>query len=79
MKSFTFCPNSGVAVAPHTVCLKSGYYKGVKVMDTKADRAVRRAEKHQKAEMRATSQAAQKSPEIVESAVKKAVENKETN
>lgn len=47
VQTFTFCPNSGVPVMPHTVCLTSGYYKGVKVMETKADRKVKRAQKSQ--------------------------------
>jgi len=47
VQTFTTCPNSGVAVMPHTVCLESGYYKGVKVMATKADRLASRAQKAQ--------------------------------
>ena len=86
MKSFSHCPNTGEAVLPHTVCLKSGYYKGVKVMETKADRAVRRAEKRKKTEARTAPQAAatEVAPEIVEAvkeakktAVKKAAVKKE--
>ena len=42
VQTFTFCPNSGVPVMPHTVCLESGFYKGVKVMVTKAERAAKR-------------------------------------
>lgn len=47
VQTFTFCPNSGAAIMPHTVCLESGYYKGVKVMETKADRKLKRAQKSQ--------------------------------
>ncbi len=41
-QTFTTCPNSGVAVMPHTVCAASGYYKGEKIFETKAERAERR-------------------------------------
>jgi large subunit ribosomal protein L32 len=62
MKAFNFCPNSGVPVAPHTVCLESGYYKGVKVLETKAERAVRRQEKRQKSETRSAAAAEAMAP-----------------
>ena len=41
----TYCQTSQDPVAPHTVCLTSGYYKGVKVLRTKADRAHERTQK----------------------------------
>ncbi len=47
VQTFTNCPNSGIPVMPHTVCLESGYYKGVKVMATKADRLTSRTQKAQ--------------------------------
>lgn len=47
VQTFTTCPNSGIPVMPHTVCLESGYYKGVKVFATKADRLEKRAKKRQ--------------------------------
>lgn len=47
VQTFTSCPNSGVPVMPHTVCLESGYYKGVKVIATKADRLEKRSQKRQ--------------------------------
>ena len=43
--AITHCPNSGAPVMPHTVCLESGYYKGVKVMKTKQDRLEARGKK----------------------------------
>ena len=52
VKTFTKCPNSGVAVMPHTVCLASGYYKGVKVLETKEDRRAKRSQKAQTAQAR---------------------------
>ena len=64
IKAFNHCPNSGNPVTPHTVCLESGYYKGVKVLETKAERAVRRQEKRQKSEMRSTSAAEAMAPQV---------------
>ena len=52
VKTFTQCPNSGVAVMPHTVCLISGYYKGVKVLETKEDRRAKRSQKVQAVQAR---------------------------
>jgi ribosomal protein L32 len=52
VQTFTHCPNSGIPVMPHTVCLESGYYKGVKVMATKADRLAKRGQKEQVAKTR---------------------------
>ena len=52
VQTFTHCPNSGVPVMPHTVCLKSGYYKGVKVIATKEDRRVKRTDKQQAVQAR---------------------------
>ena len=45
--TITHCPNSGAPVMPHTVCLESGYYKGVKVMKTKQDRLEARGKKRE--------------------------------
>lgn len=39
-----YCQTSQDPVVPHAVCLTSGYYKGVKVLRTKADRAHTRAQ-----------------------------------
>jgi len=47
VQTFTTCPNSGTPIMPHTVCLESGYYKGVKVMVTKSDRLEKRNQKRQ--------------------------------
>lgn len=52
VQTFTHCPNSGVPVMPHTVCAESGYYKGVKVFETKAERAERRKQKRAASEVR---------------------------
>ena len=52
VQTFTHCPNSGVPVMPHIVCLESGFYKGVKVITTKADRLVLRNQRRQTQEAR---------------------------
>lgn len=52
VKTFTTCPNSGAAIMPHTVCLSSGYYKGVKVLETKEDRRAKRSQRAQAAQAR---------------------------
>ena len=52
VQTFTHCPNSGIPVMPHMVCLESGYYKGVKVIATKADRLASRNQKRQVQEAR---------------------------
>lgn len=53
--TFTICPNSGVAVMPHTVCAESGFYKGVKIFETKVERAQRRKLKRDTAQARRTA------------------------
>ncbi len=40
-----YCQTSQEPCAPHAVCLTSGYYKGVKVLRTKADRAHERTQR----------------------------------
>jgi large subunit ribosomal protein L32 len=42
-----YCQTSQEPTLPHAVCLTSGYYKGVKVLRTKADRAHSRAQARQ--------------------------------
>jgi large subunit ribosomal protein L32 len=42
VKAIASCLNCKVAIVPHTACKDCGFYKGVKVLATKADRAVRR-------------------------------------
>lgn len=63
VKTFTKCPNSGVALMPHTVCLASGYYKGVKVLETKEDRRAKRSQKAQVAQARQESKMKSAQPE----------------
>lgn len=47
VQTITHCSKSGAPVMPHTVCLESGYYKGVKVLRTKQDRLEARGKKRQ--------------------------------
>ena len=44
IKSFTTCPNCDEAIMTHQACLACGHYKGRKMLITKSDRAVKRAE-----------------------------------
>jgi hypothetical protein len=46
---------------PHIVCLESGFYKGVKVIATKADRLVLRNQRRQTQEAR-KSKASEQAP-----------------
>ncbi|MGA9530581.1 MAG: 50S ribosomal protein L32 [Candidatus Babeliales bacterium] len=48
---FGRCKQCDQVLLPHQACLGCGYYKGAKVMDTKADRSVKRVkQKQQKTE-----------------------------
>ena len=42
--SLAFCPTCQTAVLPHRVCLECGYYKGVKILQTRTDRIYKRGE-----------------------------------
>ncbi len=44
IKAFTECRNCQEPLMTHQACAKCGFYKGNKVMDTKIDRALKRAE-----------------------------------
>ena len=44
VKAITECQNCRVPLMPHTACRNCGFYKGSKVMLTKLDRSVARAE-----------------------------------
>jgi len=61
IKSFTNCPNCDEAISTHQACLNCGHYKGRKIMTTKADRAVKRAETRQAQDARKAA-AAPKEP-----------------
>lgn len=44
VKVFTECQSCHAVCMPHQVCRACGYYKGVKVLNTKAERALKRGE-----------------------------------
>lgn len=44
MKAIASCQHCQKAIAPHQVCSECGYYKGVKIMVTKAERKTTRLE-----------------------------------
>ena len=44
VKAITICNNCQDPLVPHTVCKNCGFYKGIKIMATKMDRAVKRTE-----------------------------------
>jgi large subunit ribosomal protein L32 len=48
VKSFTACQNCQLPLMTHQACLHCGFYKGVKVLKTKLDRTVKRAQERQK-------------------------------
>lgn len=47
IKAMTTCSSCQASVAPHQTCFACGHYKGIKVMTTKLDRAVKRGEAKQ--------------------------------
>ncbi len=44
VKSVACCKNCQAPCLPHSVCKQCGYYKGIKVLATKAERALKRGE-----------------------------------
>lgn len=46
-KQIASCQQCKSAIAPHQLCKECGYYKGVKVVTTKVERLVKRAELNQ--------------------------------
>ena len=46
-KAFTLCNNCQAALMTHQACDTCGFYKGVKVMETKMDRALKRGQARQ--------------------------------
>lgn len=66
VKSFTNCLNCQAPLATHTVCSGCGFYKGVKVLATKVERAVRREEQRKaRAERQGTATAPQEAQKQV--------------
>lgn len=50
VKAIAVCQNTSCALplSPHTACAGCGFYKGVKMLSTKQDRLVKRAESREK-------------------------------
>lgn len=46
-KQITACAQCKTPIAPHQVCKDCGFYKGVKVLTTKIERTVKRAQSQQ--------------------------------
>jgi len=46
-KAFASCKNCLTAILPHKVCEICGFYKGVKILETKMDRALKRGQAKQ--------------------------------
>lgn len=42
VKAITACANCNNPLITHAACLNCGFYKGIKVLNTKADRTLRR-------------------------------------
>lgn len=71
VKAITECSNCKSPIAPHKACDKCGFYKGVKVMETKIDRAIKRGnDRQEKAAKMQKREAAQKQAEPVSSDTK---------
>jgi len=47
VQSLSECKNCQAPLLPHQVCKGCGFYKGVKIMDTKIDRAIKRGKSRQ--------------------------------
>jgi large subunit ribosomal protein L32 len=56
-KQIASCPQCKSAIAPHQLCKECGYYKGVKVITTKVERLVKRAEVNQAKKAKQTKHA----------------------
>lgn len=52
IKAIATCPNCKEPRATHQVCSTCGHYKGVKVMTTKSERTLKRAESNKARESR---------------------------
>lgn len=61
VKAITGCANCKDPIAPHTACQNCGFYKGVKVLVTKAERTAKRliVKTAKKAAKKAANQAQQ--------------------
>lgn len=55
VKSITHCANCNGPLTTHQACASCGFYKGIKVLVTKAERAVKRGQARQTKEARAVA------------------------
>jgi large subunit ribosomal protein L32 len=62
-KTFASCANCTALLLPHAACKECGYYKGVKVLKTKAERSVARGQVRKAKEERARSRQEASTPE----------------
>ena len=58
VKSLGKCSNCQAPSLGHTACKECGFYKGVKVMETKIDRTLKRGQVRQAVEARKRNQSA---------------------
>lgn len=70
VKSITHCSNCNGPLNSHQTCASCGFYKGIKVLVTKAERAVKRGQALQTKEARAV--AAREGKTVSETSVKNA-------
>lgn len=63
LQALTKCKNCDEVLMPHSVCKACGYYKGIKVLSTKEERALKRAEIRKTKESSPAPQAQPSSPE----------------
>lgn len=55
VKATAICAQCQTTLVPHQACATCGYYKGVKVMTTKLDRAIKRGKVNEARKKRAPS------------------------
>jgi large subunit ribosomal protein L32 len=58
-KAFSACKNCNEPLAPHQVCAACGFYKGAKVMATKAERTMKRVQTRSEQAKRKQARSAQ--------------------
>ncbi len=62
-KAITGCQNCKEPLSTHSACKSCGFYKGVKVLKTKNDRAVKRGQARQEAAARQKAAEAKAAPQ----------------
>ncbi|NRB21926.1 50S ribosomal protein L32 [Candidatus Dependentiae bacterium] len=67
IQAITECKNCQEALMPHTVCKGCGFYKGIKILTTKAERAGKRSEAKSAKSARLGQQAPEAAPAVDES------------